>query len=54
MSKILTDAQIRGIREQINGGELSHRQIVHLTEMLMDHRQAERERDEWWRDVDGE
>ena len=40
MSKILTDAQIRGIREQINGGELSHEQIVELTEMLMDHGEA--------------
>ena len=54
MNKLLTDEQIRGIREQINGGELSHEQIVELTEMLMDHRIAERERDDWWSGDDDE
>jgi hypothetical protein len=41
MPVILTDEQIRGIFEQINGGELNHGQVIELTVMLLEHRNAE-------------
>jgi len=39
--KKLTEAQVRGILEQINGGELNHDQLAELTLMLMDSADAE-------------
>ena len=48
MEKKLTTAQIRGILEQLRGGELSLDQIVELTIRLQDHHTAcERLGDAW-------